>query len=71
MLQRSQTKATLQSRLLVQAMRLKDEANALPDGPLRDAAIRKARQAETASHPATAHTRRSSPQVPTTACRRR
>jgi hypothetical protein len=50
MLQRSQTKPTLQSRLLVQAVRLKDEANALPYGPLRDAAIRKARQAETASH---------------------
>jgi hypothetical protein len=50
MLQRSQTKPTLQSRLLVQAMRLKDEANALPYGPLRDVAIRKARQAETASH---------------------
>jgi hypothetical protein len=50
MLQRSQTKPTLQSRLLVRAVRLKDEANALPYGPLRDAAIRKARQAETASH---------------------
>jgi hypothetical protein len=31
-------------------MRLKDEANALPSGPLQDAAIRKARQTETASH---------------------
>jgi hypothetical protein len=50
MLQRSQAKPTLQSRLLVQAMRLKDEANALPSGPLQDAAIRKARQTETASH---------------------
>jgi hypothetical protein len=26
------------------------EANALPQGPLRDAAIRKARQAETGAH---------------------
>jgi hypothetical protein len=50
MFQRSQTKPTLQSRLIVQITRLKDEANALPYGPLRDAAIRRARQAETASH---------------------
>jgi hypothetical protein len=42
-------KPTLQSRLLVQATRLKDEANALPYGPLRDAAIRKVREVETAS----------------------
>jgi hypothetical protein len=33
-----------------EAMRLKDEANELPPGPLRDAMIRKARQAVTASH---------------------
>jgi hypothetical protein len=33
-----------------EAMRLKDEANELPPGPLRDARIRKARQAVTASH---------------------
>lgn len=50
MLQRSQAKATLQNRLLIQAMRLKAEANALPQGPLRDAAIRKARQVETGAH---------------------
>jgi hypothetical protein len=50
MSQRSQTKPTLQSRLLILATRLKAEANALPHGPLRDVAIRKARQAETASH---------------------
>jgi hypothetical protein len=50
MFQRSQPKPSLQSRLLAQAMRLMVEANALPHGPLRDAAIRKARQAETASH---------------------
>ena len=48
MLQRSQTKPTLQDRLLAQAVHLKNEANALPHGPLRDAAIRKARQTETA-----------------------
>jgi hypothetical protein len=50
MLQRSQTKPTLQSRLLILATRLKAEANALPHGPLRDAAVRKARHAETALH---------------------
>jgi hypothetical protein len=50
MLQRSQAKPTLQNRLLIQAMRLKAEANALPHGPSRDAAIRKARQAETGAH---------------------
>jgi hypothetical protein len=33
-----------------EAMRLKDEANELPPGWLRDARIRKARQAVTASH---------------------
>jgi hypothetical protein len=33
-----------------EAMRLKDEANELPPGPLRDARIRKARRAVTASH---------------------
>jgi hypothetical protein len=44
MLQRSQTKPTLQDRLLARAIHLKNEANALPHGPLRDAAIRKARQ---------------------------
>jgi hypothetical protein len=48
MFQRSQ--ATLQSRLLILASRLKAEANALPHGPLRDEAIRKARQADIASH---------------------
>ena len=50
MLQRSVTKTTLKDRLLTQAIRLGDEANALPHGPLRDAAIRKVRQTETASH---------------------
>jgi hypothetical protein len=50
MLQPSEAKPTLQNRLLIQAMRLMVEANALPQGPLRDAAIRKARQAETGAH---------------------
>ena len=48
-IQRIQPKAPLHDRL-VEAMRLKDEANELPPGSLRDARIRKARQAVTASH---------------------
>jgi hypothetical protein len=47
---RIQPKAPLQDRLLPEAMRLKDEANELPPGLLRDASIRRARQAITASH---------------------
>jgi len=47
---RIQPKAPLQDHLTLQAMRLKDEANELAPGPLRDARIRKARQAVTASH---------------------
>jgi hypothetical protein len=43
-------KAPLQDRRTPEAMRLKDEANELPPGPLRDAKIRKARQAATACH---------------------
>jgi hypothetical protein len=35
---------------MLEAMRLKDEVNELPPGLLRDASIRKARQAVTASH---------------------
>jgi hypothetical protein len=35
---------------MLEANRLKDEANKLAHGSLRDAMIRKARQAETASH---------------------
>jgi hypothetical protein len=50
MFKRGQTKTTLDRRLLILAMRLKEEAIALPHGPLRDTAIRKARHAETASH---------------------
>ena len=47
---RNQLKAPLQDRLMLEARRLKDEANELPPGPLRDDRIRKARQAVTASH---------------------
>jgi len=50
LIQRNQPKAPLQDPLMPEAMRLKDEANELPPGPLRDARIRKARQAVTASH---------------------
>ena len=49
-IQRNQPKAPSQDRLMLEAMRLKDEANELPPGSLRDAGIRKARQAVTASH---------------------
>ena len=48
--QRNQLKAPLQDRLMLEAMRLEDEANKLPPGSLRDARIRKDRQAVTASH---------------------
>ncbi len=44
------TKPTLIDRLMLEANRLQDEAHKLPDGPLRDAMIRKARQSETAAH---------------------
>ena len=47
---RNQLKAPLQDRLMLEAMRLEDEANKLPPGSLRDARIRNARQAVTASH---------------------
>ena len=49
-IQRNQPKAPLQDRLTLEAMRPKDEANELSPGPFRDAKIRKARQAITASH---------------------
>ena len=49
-IQRNQPNAPSQDRLMLEAMRLKDEANELPPGSLRDARIRKARQAVTASH---------------------
>jgi hypothetical protein len=49
-IQRNQPKAPLQDRPTPEAMRLKEEANELPPGPLRDARIRRARQAVIASH---------------------
>jgi hypothetical protein len=48
--QASQPKLPLQDRLALHALRLKEEAQALLPGPERDAMIRRARQAETASH---------------------
>ena len=47
-IQRNQPKTPLQS-LMLEAMRLKDEANEPPPGSLRDDRNRKARQAATAS----------------------
>ncbi|MEH2609662.1 hypothetical protein V1293_001951 [Bradyrhizobium sp. AZCC 1693] len=47
-IQRNQLTAPLQDRLMPEAMRLKDETKELPPGSLRDARIRKARQAVTA-----------------------
>jgi hypothetical protein len=49
-IQRSHPRAPLQDHLMLEAVRLKNEANELPPGPLRDARIRKARQAATACH---------------------
>ena len=46
---RNQPEAPLQDRLMPEAARFKDEANELAPGLLRDARIRKARQAVTAS----------------------
>jgi hypothetical protein len=48
--QASQPKLPLQDRLALHALRLKEEAHALRPGPKRDAMIRRARHAETASH---------------------
>jgi hypothetical protein len=48
--QASQPKLPLQDRLALHASRLKEEAEALRPGPERDAIIRRARHAETASH---------------------
>jgi len=41
---------SLQDRLALHALRLKEEAQALRPGPERDAMIRRASHAETASH---------------------
>jgi hypothetical protein len=46
-IQRSHTRAPLQEQLMLEAVRLTDEANELAPG---DARIRKARRAATASH---------------------
>lgn len=41
---------SLEERLAEEARRLREEAKLLPHGPVRDAALRKAQQAETGSH---------------------
>jgi hypothetical protein len=52
MLRRRRFKQTqsLQERLIQEAKRLYDEARLLPPGPVRDAALKRARQAEAAAH---------------------
>ena len=45
-----QPKLPLQDRLAIHALRLKEEAQSLRPGPDREGIIRRARQAETASH---------------------
>ena len=41
---------SLEERLAEEARRLREEAELLPHGPVRDEALRRARQAETSSH---------------------
>jgi hypothetical protein len=41
---------SLEERIAEQARLLREEAELLPHGPVREAAIRRARQAETGSH---------------------
>ncbi|GMO24654.1 hypothetical protein [Bradyrhizobium ottawaense] len=41
---------SLEERLAEEAKRLREQAELLPHGPLRDETLRKARQAETGSH---------------------
>jgi hypothetical protein len=48
--QASQPKLPLHDRMALHALRLKEDAQALRPGAERDAMIRRARQAETASH---------------------
>jgi len=48
--QTSQPKPPLQDLIALHALRLKEEAQSLRPGPERDGLIRRARQAETASH---------------------
>ncbi|MHC4042181.1 hypothetical protein RAD10_11175 [Bradyrhizobium sp. 23AC] len=52
MIRRRRFKQTrsLKERLLEEAQKLLEEARLLPHGPVRDAALRRARQAETAAH---------------------
>lgn len=42
--------SSLEERLAEEARRLREEAELLPHGPVRDEALRRARQAETGSH---------------------
>nr|WP_080140127.1 hypothetical protein [Bradyrhizobium sacchari] len=42
--------SSLEARLAEAARRLREEAELLPHGPVRDEALRKARQAESGSH---------------------
>lgn len=42
--------SSLEERLAEEARRLRKEAELLPHGPVREAALRRARQAETGSH---------------------
>ena len=51
-MQRKRIKQTtsLEERLAEEAKRLREEAESLPHGPVRDAALRRARRAETGSH---------------------
>ena len=48
--QPSNPKLPIKDRLALHALRLGEEAKALRPGPERDAIVRRARQAETASH---------------------
>ena len=41
---------SLEERLAEEARRLREEAELLPHGPVRDEALRRARKAETGSH---------------------
>jgi hypothetical protein len=51
-MQRTHVKQThsLEERLAEQVRRLREEAELLPHGPVREAALRRVRQAETGSH---------------------
>ena len=48
--QRVKQALSLEERLAEEARRLREEAELFPHGPVRDAALRRARQAETGSH---------------------